>query len=126
MCLRVDADGFSPAKGTHLSVQLCRMKGEFDDKLDWVYRGEVEVQAINQDPLYKNLNARTLIYNTKESGQSRQRVLHGERATSSWGTHCSFFFIYNHSKHNVLARYVKNDSICFHIAFARKRTGLKY
>ena len=126
MCLRVDADGFGPGKGTHLSVQLCMMKGEFDDKLDWVYRGEVEVQAINQDPLYKDLNATALIYNTKESGHSRQRVLHGDRATHSWGTHCSFFFIYNHSKHNVLARYVKNDSICFRIAFARKRTGLKY
>ena len=88
-------------KATHLSVQLCMMKGEFDDKLDWVYRGEVEVQAINQDPVYKDLNAMALIYNTKESGHSRQRVLHGDRATHSWGTHCSFFFIYNHSKHNV-------------------------
>ena len=84
------------------------------------------MQAINQDPLYKGLNARTLIYNTKESGHSRQRVLHGDRATSSWGIHCSFFFIYNHSKRNILARFVKNDSICFRIAFARERSGLKY
>ena len=50
------------------------MGGEFDDKLDWVYRGEVEVQAIN----HKGLNATALIYNTEESGHSRRRVLHGD------------------------------------------------
>ena len=34
--------------GTHLSVYLCLMKGIHDDKLAWPFKGEVEVNLLNQ------------------------------------------------------------------------------
>ena len=48
MCLRVDANGNGDSKGTHVSVFLNMMRGEFDDHLSWPFRGEVRVQLLNQ------------------------------------------------------------------------------
>ena len=49
MCLRVDANGNGPGKGTHLSVAVCLMRGEFDDQLKWPFRGEVMIKLLNQE-----------------------------------------------------------------------------
>ena len=48
MCLRVDANGFIIGKGTHVSVGVYFMKGEFDSQLQWPFKGEVKVQLVNQ------------------------------------------------------------------------------
>ena len=49
MCLKVDANGFGAGKGTHVSVSVCLMKGEFDDYLKWPFNGRVTVQLKNTD-----------------------------------------------------------------------------
>ena len=48
MCFLVNANGHGSAKGTHVSVWVHLMRGEFDDQLNWPFRGEVTIQLLNQ------------------------------------------------------------------------------
>ena len=48
MCIGVDANGSNTGEGTHISVYLHMMAGEYDDNLKWPFRGEVTVQLLNQ------------------------------------------------------------------------------
>ena len=48
MCLRIDANGWGIGRGTHVSVSVFMMKGEFDSHLQWPFKGEVTVQLVNQ------------------------------------------------------------------------------
>ena len=48
MCISADANGSETGKGTHVSVFLHIMRGEFDDTLKWPFHGEVTVQLLNQ------------------------------------------------------------------------------
>ena len=49
MCLWVDANGNGHYKGTHLSVLVCLMRGEFDDQLKWPFRGKITIKLVNQE-----------------------------------------------------------------------------
>ena len=44
MCLMVDANGQGDGAGTHVSVYVHLMRGEFDDRLKWPFRGNVTIQ----------------------------------------------------------------------------------
>ena len=48
MCLEVEPNGTGDGYGTHLSVYVCLMKGEFDSTLKWPFRGEVTFKLIDQ------------------------------------------------------------------------------
>ena len=50
MCLRVDANGNGDGKGTHVSVFVSLMRGEFDDLLKWPFHGKVTIQLKKNDP----------------------------------------------------------------------------
>ena len=52
MCLEVDANGDGRGKGTHVSVYVCLMRGEFDDLLKWPFRGEITIQLKKIEPYY--------------------------------------------------------------------------
>ena len=56
MCLLVDANGCGRGKGTHVSVFVCLMRGEFDDYLKWPFNGTVTVQLKRErkPPLSRN------------------------------------------------------------------------
>ena len=49
MCLEVYANGCGEEKGTHLSVLVKMVHGEFDDQLKWPFRGKVFVKLLNQN-----------------------------------------------------------------------------
>ena len=44
MCLKVYPNGIGFGEGTHVSVFVCLMRGEFDDLLKWPFRGGVAIQ----------------------------------------------------------------------------------
>ncbi len=48
ICLRVNANGGGSGKGTHISVYICFMKGEFDDTLKWPFHGSISYQLLDQ------------------------------------------------------------------------------
>ena len=56
MCLEVHANGFGKGMGTHVSVYVQLMRGEFDHFLKWPFRGEVTVQLKKTDsPHYEKV-----------------------------------------------------------------------
>ena len=55
MCLRVDANGDGAEKGTHVSVFVYLMRGEFDDILKWPFRGDVTIQLKKNAPSHYQL-----------------------------------------------------------------------
>ena len=48
MCLNITANGWVSGKGTHVSVAVSMMKGEFDSHLKWPFKGEITVELVNQ------------------------------------------------------------------------------
>ena len=48
MCLEVHSNGYGDGDGTHVSVATCFMRGEFDSRLKWPFRGDVTIQLVNQ------------------------------------------------------------------------------
>ena len=50
MYLRVYANGSGEGKGTHVSVFVFLMRGEYDDLLKWPFRGDVTIQLKKNNP----------------------------------------------------------------------------
>ena len=48
ICLNVDANGHGSGKGTHVSVFIHFMRGEFDESLKWPFRGVITFQLLDQ------------------------------------------------------------------------------
>ena len=48
LCIGVDANGTGSGAGTHVTVGVHMMRGEYDDNLKWPFKGEVRVQLLNQ------------------------------------------------------------------------------
>ena len=48
MCLIVDADGDKEGEGTYIGVHLLMLCGEFDDRLEWPFRGKLTIRLLNQ------------------------------------------------------------------------------
>lgn len=48
MCLKLYLNGHGESAGTHLSVFIIFMPGEFDDLLSWPFCGMITVQLLNQ------------------------------------------------------------------------------
>ena len=44
MCIRVTANGWYSGAGTHVSVAVHRMRGEYDSRLVWPFRGDITIQ----------------------------------------------------------------------------------
>ena len=49
MCLEVHCNGKNAGKGSHVSLFVNLIQGEYDDQLKWPFCGEVTVQLLNQD-----------------------------------------------------------------------------
>ena len=107
MCLSVDANGVGVGEGTHVSVFVYLMRGEFDDLLKWPFRGDVTIQLKTTDPphyqdivhLNNNLPNRCVCKPTKE------------RNDDGWG-YCQYM-----SHANLYAGgYLKDDKLVFCIS----------
>ena len=49
MQLRVDPNGTQDGEGTHMSVYVYLMKGDYDDEVSWPFQGHVTVRLLNQN-----------------------------------------------------------------------------
>jgi hypothetical protein len=53
LCIRVNLNGVEGGNGSHISVFIHFMKGDFDDILEWPFRGKIILTIINQcDPVH--------------------------------------------------------------------------
>jgi TNF receptor-associated factor 6 len=50
MCLRVNLNGVESGYGTHLSLFVHLMRGEFDDEVTWPFAGKIRLTVIDQGP----------------------------------------------------------------------------
>ena len=110
MCLRVTANGQGSGRGTHITVAVYLMKGEFDDQLEWPFRGDITIQLLNQqgDPGHFT---RTIYQAIAE----RSEAAAGEKFISAW---CIRQFK-SHSE--IIPKCLKDDSLTFHVSTAVRR-----
>ena len=47
MCIRVTANGLGKGAGTHVSVAVYLMTGEYDSRLVWPFRGDITIQLVS-------------------------------------------------------------------------------
>lgn len=106
MCLRVDANGWGNGKGTHVSVHIYLMRGEFDEHLKWPFMGEITVQLMGQNRHHSVVV--TFTENTPAAYSSR--VTEQEMAGNGWGY--SQFVSHN----DLYLHYLINDSLSFRIS----------
>ena len=107
ICIRVDANGEGSGAGTHVSVFINFVKGDFDHCLKWPFRGAISVRVLDQCE-YKNHKTESIIYDDTVDDKDC-RVAEGD--TESWGWGNARFIA--HSQLN--PKYLKNDSLLFQI-----------
>jgi len=112
MCICVDCSGDDDAKGTHLSVFLCLMKGPHDDKLAWPLREKFQVKLFNQISDCEHYSD-IMDYSDAEFDIAG-RVIDGGRG-KGWG---SPKFIFNEDLTEVTptCQYLKDDCIFFQVS----------
>ena len=117
MCLTVDANDSSEGEGTHVSVWVHMMKGEFDSHLQWPFKGKVKVQLANQQEGGEHLE-KNVVSKDAESADSYtdtfSRVMVGVRSTSGWG-HSTFISHAELYKPEEGKEFLKNDTLKFRI-----------
>ena len=114
MCLKVYANGTGKGKGTHVSVSAYLMRGEFDDHLEWPFRGHVVIQLCNQLQ-DKYHHGHTIDFSETADARIISRVTSGERDDSGWG--CDTLIPHNDLNFNPTtnSQYLKNDCLHFQI-----------
>ena len=48
-CINVTAGGQISGAGTHVSVLVHLMRGEYDSRLVWPFRGDITIQLVNHN-----------------------------------------------------------------------------
>ena len=114
MCLRVDANGLMSGAGTHVSVFVYLMRGEYDDNLLWPFSGHITFQLLNSRADTQHLDHRVNI-DDEAIDAVAGRVTKGKRAPSGRG-------IANFTPHTALCfnphhntEYLVNDSLKFQV-----------
>ena len=112
MCLGVDANGTGDGEGTHVSVYVFLMRGEFDDYLKWPFRGDITIQLLNhlED---KEHHSMTLPFTDTAPDDIAHRVTTGERGEKGWGYHT--FISHEELDRANGAKYLEKDRLLFHI-----------
>ena len=110
MCLKVRAYGWDTTKGTHVSVSVCLMRGEWDNYLKWPFRGDITIQLLNQTE-DKGHHEKTVHFTDDTPDSHTARVTGRERA-NGWGQNQ---FISHRALNDKNCQYLKYDSLHFRI-----------
>ena len=112
MCLDIRANGDGVGIDTHVSVYVCIMCGEFDDQLDWPFRGTVCFKLLDQEEKEEERkHYQTVLSFLNSNKESNSRVTNGDCSRSGWGQPT---FI-SHEK--LCPNYLKNDSLSFRLFY---------
>ena len=116
MCLRVYANGWRDGAGTHVSVYLYLMQGEYDDDLLWPFRGCITFQMCNRRKDMGHLY-HEITFDDRTGDDVTGRVTEGERAPRGWG-----WPLFTPSSHTSLCydasrntEFLMNDSLKFQV-----------
>ena len=107
ICLRVDANGFGSGKGTHISAFTCLVKGEFDESLQWPFRGVIAFGLLNQVTGVNHVTYKSA-YDDSTPDRCCNRVTIGEMALGQ-----GYPKFISHSE--LEPRYLQKDTLLFQI-----------
>ena len=113
MSLMVYANGNQDGAGTHVSVYVTLMRGEYDDILTWPFCGNITIQLVNQNRDQDHVE-RYLNFTDEHGDDVSGRVTSGVIAKMSLGYH-SFI---SHTELESTAdtkQYLKYDCIKFRV-----------
>ena len=104
LLLCVDVYGNGTGKGTHMSIFLSLLKGEFDEHLKWPFRAAVTVQLQNQED--DNDHHKEIIkYHENTPNATAGRVMEEGRQGRPWGK--GKFIAHS----DLVPKYLKDDCI---------------
>ena len=111
MCFEVNARGNGEGRGTHVSVFVWMMRGDFDEQLKWPFRGSITIQLLRQDgPIANEENhTETIVFSDRTPERTSGRVSDRDKSTKGWGR--SKFIPHD----QLLPHYLKNDSLVFRV-----------
>lgn len=114
MCLSLDAYGSEEGLGTHISVYVNLMKGDYDDHLQWPFRGKIFIELCNQRDPGTNNWAENIVF-TYDAIEAGSRVKGAELAEQGLGipTFIKHANLGLNSTKNI--EYLKNDCLHFRI-----------
>ena len=111
--LRANANGYGSGKGTHLSLFVCLMKGEYDDELSWPFSGSIRVQLMNWSS--DSHHEEKTIPHHRAPLECQVRVVDGIRAPGGLG----YGQFISHTKvvdcSNDSIQFINEDKVCFQI-----------
>ena len=105
--MAVVANGYNECEGTHTSVGVYLMKGEFDDQLKWPFRGSITIRLLSQeDEEYKT--TKLSITGTEPNYDAiARRILTEEKEMAATGR-----AIFNFISHiDLRPKYLKKDCL---------------
>ena len=108
ICLGVFANGELTGKGTHITVAVYFMRGEFDDFLKWPFRGIIYFQLVDQLHGIDHLE-HMVPYNSSVPDKHCSRVTDRDTAVWGWGPDR----LIAHTK--LEPKYLRNDCLKFRI-----------
>ena len=106
MTLCVTSNGDGVAEGTHVSVFIYIMQGEFDSELEWPFRGAISIQLLDQEGDGQHFTKTVKFDDAPEA--YNHRITKGDY-DSGWG----FSRFISHAD---LTRYLKYDMLTFEVA----------
>ena len=110
--LKVVANGDGSSKGTHISLYVYLLKGEYDDQLQWPFNANITVQLLNWSG--DNSHEEDTIDHHEAPLEYRTRVTEGDSAPGGIG-YDQFI------SHSVLesvtsdVQFITDNKICFMI-----------
>ena len=108
ICLGVHANGYESGTGTHVSIFVYFMKGEFDDSLKWPFRGVISTRLLDQ---LKGEDHETGFntYNDTVKDKYCARVTGGEKTVFGLG----YGKVIAHTE--LEPKYLRNDTLLFQV-----------
>ena len=115
MCLRIYTNGSSDVRGTHLSCYIYLMRGDYDEQLEWPFRGTVCIELLNQLE-DANHHEETVTFNTSDPKNYNVRVKKGNMGVTGLGK--SKFIIQSelNLKVAIKRQYLKDDCLFFRVS----------
>ena len=113
MLINIDANGDGDNKGTHVSVWVFLMRGEYDDQLEFPFKGTIKFELLNQLE-DENHHCESYTHNGTEDGS--KRVIDREKSSHAQGLRA--FIPHGDLGLNAIknCQYLKDDRLVFRIS----------
>ena len=86
LCLKINANGVGKTKGTHISIGVKLMRGDFDSDLQWPFEGDIIIELLNwreDNHHYRNDTICFIKYKDLDDN-TNSRVTKGEYSLYGW------------------------------------------